>query len=53
MRIEIACPQGHVTAFAVPLEISAEESMVTPEEAPIGCDAILAGGTAESGAELL
>ncbi|MDP9110940.1 MAG: hypothetical protein M3M96_04850 [Candidatus Eremiobacteraeota bacterium] len=53
MRIEIACPQGHVTDMAVPLEIGAEESLITPEEAPIACDAVLAGGTAESGAELL
>lgn len=53
MRIEIACPQDHVTVFAVPLEIGAEEALITPEEAPIGCDATLTGGTAESGALLL
>lgn len=50
MLVEIACPNGHVTELAVPLEISAEESLLTPDDAPIGRDAILVGEATDSGA---
>jgi hypothetical protein len=36
----------------VPNEIGAEESMNTPDEAPIGADACLISGTTESGKAL-
>lgn len=52
MAVEIACPNGHTTELNVPLEISAEETLITPDEAPIGCDATLISGATESGAEL-
>jgi hypothetical protein len=49
MVVEIACPNGHLTQFSVPGEIGAEESLQTPEEAPIGADARMVSGTTESG----
>lgn len=52
MLVEIACSNGHLTELTVPLEIAAEESLLTPDDAPIGRDAMLAGGTTESGAAL-
>lgn len=52
MVVELSCPNGHVTELNVPNEISAEESMTTPDEAPIGADACLISGTTESGKAL-
>ena len=49
---QIVCPNGHATEMNVPNEISAEEAMRTPDEAPIGLDACLISGTTESGAAL-
>lgn len=41
MTVEIRCPNGHAYTLFVPNEISAEETLVTPENAPIARDAIL------------
>jgi hypothetical protein len=41
MTVEIACPNGHDTTLYVPNEVAAEETLVTPPDAPIGRDAIL------------
>ncbi len=41
MTVEILCPNGHETALYVPNEIAAEETLVTPPDAPIGRDATL------------
>ncbi len=41
MTVEITCPNGHVTTLYVPNEIAAEETLVTPADAPIGRDAVL------------
>ncbi len=43
MAVEIACASGHVTTLFVSNEIGAEETLVTPLNAPIGHDAVLAG----------
>ncbi len=39
MNVELLCPLGHVSELFVPNEIGAEETMRTPEDAPIGADA--------------
>lgn len=52
MVVQILCPNGHLTELSVPNEISAEESIITPDEAPIGADACLISGTTESGKAL-
>jgi hypothetical protein len=49
MVVQLACPDGHVTELNVPNEISAEESIQTPDDAPIGADAYAVSGTTESG----
>ncbi len=41
MTVEILCPNGHDTTLYVPNEIAAEETLVTPADAPIARDAIL------------
>jgi hypothetical protein len=41
MTVEIACPNGHTAILYVPNEIGAEETLVTPDDAPIGRDAVL------------
>ena len=41
MTVEITCENGHITPLNVPGEVSVEESIATPEEAPIGKDAVL------------
>lgn len=40
MTVEIYCSRGHAATLYVPNEISAEETVVTPDEAPIGRDAV-------------
>lgn len=50
--VQILCPKGHLTELDVPNEISAEEALTTPDEAPIGADACLISGTTESGKPL-
>lgn len=52
MQAEIRCSHGHATEVFVPNEISAEESLMTPEDAPIAADALLRSGTTESGKPL-
>jgi hypothetical protein len=52
MIVALACPRGHTVALAVPNEISAEETLTTPENAPLGPDAVLQSGKTESGASL-
>jgi len=52
MVVQLTCENGHVQELNVPNEIAAEETMYTPEEAPIATDAILSGGSTESGREL-
>jgi hypothetical protein len=47
--VQMACPDGHVTELNVPNEISAEESIQTPDDAPIAEDAYAVSGTTESG----
>jgi hypothetical protein len=41
MTVEIECPNGHAVTLYVPNEIGAEETLSTPDEAPIGRDAVL------------
>ena len=41
MTLEIVCEQGHVTQVSVPHEVGAEESLTTPDDAPVARDAIL------------
>ena len=41
MVIEIHCASGHSTMLYVPNEIGAEETLTTPENAPIARDAVL------------
>ncbi len=52
MVVHLLCPNGHANELNVPNEISAEESMSTPDEAPICADACLISGTTESGKAL-
>ena len=48
MTVEIACPDGHATMLYIPNEIAAEETLVTPADAPIGRDATLVSESAPS-----
>jgi hypothetical protein len=41
MEAVIMCPSGHENVVFVPNELGAEETLYTPEDAPIGRDAIL------------
>ena len=41
MTVEIACSLGHETTLYVPNEISAEETVLTPDDAPIARDAVV------------
>jgi hypothetical protein len=41
MTLSIACPNGHLTTLLVPNEVAAEETMATPDGAPIAADAVL------------
>lgn len=52
MAVHLLCPARHTAEFAVPADVSAEECMVTPDDAPIGVDACLICGTTESGKAL-
>lgn len=49
MTVEMPCPNGHALTLLLPNEISAEESLMTPEDAPIAADAVLRSGSTESG----
>ena len=50
--VHLLCRNGHANELNVPNEISAEESMTTPDQAPIAADACLISGTTESGKAL-
>lgn len=39
MLVRLRCTSGHVTEMNVPAEVSAEESLQTPDDAPLGADA--------------
>ncbi|HEY8298630.1 MAG TPA: hypothetical protein VIG32_11485 [Candidatus Baltobacteraceae bacterium] len=52
MVVELVCPNAHASVLHVPNEISAEEALMTPDDAPIGRDATLTSGTTESGKDL-
>ncbi|MDQ2873245.1 MAG: hypothetical protein M3R35_08975 [Candidatus Eremiobacteraeota bacterium] len=52
MIVELVCSNGHANELNVPNEISAEETLSTPDDAPIACDATLTSGTTEGGVEL-
>ncbi len=41
MRLDIVCANGHVNGIEVPDDASAEEVLSTPDEAPVGKDAVL------------
>jgi len=41
MALTIACPNGHFATLLVPNEVSVEETMATPDAAPIAADAVL------------
>lgn len=40
MTLELICENGHVTQIDIPADASAEESLMTPDEAPLATDAI-------------
>ena len=52
MTVEMACPNGHASTLLVPNEISAEETLMIPDRAPIAADAVVRSGTTESGKQL-
>jgi hypothetical protein len=52
MTVEVACANGHAVTLLVPNEISAEETLMIPDRAPIAADAVLQSGTTESGKQL-
>ncbi len=39
MLVRLTCPNGHVLEMNVPGEVSAEESLQTPDDAPLATDA--------------
>ena len=41
MTVAVKCPNGHEATLYVPNEIAAEETLSTPDDAPIARDAIL------------
>lgn len=41
MRVALRCASGHTTTLDVPQDISAEETLMTPDDAPIAVDAQL------------
>lgn len=52
MVVCLACPHGHLTELNVPNEIAAEQTLLTPQDAPIARDAVVISGTTESGKAL-
>ena len=40
MTLVITCPNGHPEQLFVPNEIGAEETLLTPPDAPLGTDAV-------------
>lgn len=51
--VQLFCRNGHATELNVPNEIAAEETLITPEEAPVGTDAVVVSGATEGGKPLL
>jgi hypothetical protein len=41
MTVELVCPNGHRSELSVPEDLSAEETLATPDSAPIGRDATI------------
>jgi hypothetical protein len=41
MTVEIPCAKGHAVLLRVPEDVSAEEALMTPDDAPIAQDATL------------
>lgn len=41
MVLTIDCPNGHLVTLLVPNEVGVEETMATPDDAPIAADAVL------------
>ncbi len=52
ITVEVACLNGHAVTLLVPNEISAEETLMIPDRAPIAADAVVRSGTTESGKQL-
>ena len=52
MAVQLTCPNGHAVELNVPNEIAAEETLTTPDEAPIAADAVVVSGMTEKGEEL-
>ena len=53
MIVHLTCRNGHDTPLTVPNEISAEETLQTPEVAPVATDAVLISGKTEGGKALV
>ncbi|HKU81753.1 MAG TPA: hypothetical protein VJP76_06240 [Candidatus Tumulicola sp.] len=49
LRVRLACPNGHALELLIPNDVAAEEVSAIPDGAPIGADAVVVSGTAESG----
>jgi hypothetical protein len=41
MQVDVVCENGHSTMLRVPEDLGAEETLVTPDGAPIGRDAMI------------
>ena len=41
MHVGLTCPKGHQMRLSVPDDVSAEATMMTPDDAPIAVDALL------------
>ena len=41
LRVELVCQNEHTTTLLVPEDLGAEDTLVTPDGAPIGRDAII------------
>ncbi len=41
LRVELICENGHTTMLRVPEDLGAEDTLVTPDGAPIGRDAMI------------
>lgn len=52
MVVQLLCRNGHAAELNVPNEIAAEETLTTPEDAPLATDALLVSGSTEGGTSL-
>ena len=41
LQVELTCANGHATVLRVPEDVSAEATMMTPDDAPIAVDAVI------------